>query len=96
MVKILDTASEELPINEKLLQLISNSPNHILPSTIIRSDTPQPFVIMPYVTDLTDSWFRTWDLRMFVHSFRQMVEVRLGNSLMIWPIVIDPLFPHRL
>ena len=77
MVKILDTASEELPIHEKLVRLGLDLPNHILPSTIIRRDTMLPFVIMPYLTELTVAGFRTWDLSKFVHSFRQMVEVRL-------------------
>ncbi|RDX53692.1 hypothetical protein OH76DRAFT_1479484 [Lentinus brumalis] len=73
-VKITDASSEEASIYDKLLRLGPASPNHVLPCTVVRSDTQQPFIIMPCLTDLTNAGLWKWNLMSCARSFRQMVE----------------------
>ncbi len=75
-MKITDGTSEEALIYDKLLQLDVASRDHILPSTVVRSETQRPFVIMPCLFDLPSVGLSRWRFASVVRGFRQMVEVR--------------------
>ncbi|KAI0722265.1 hypothetical protein C8T65DRAFT_628788 [Cerioporus squamosus] len=73
-VKITVATSEEASVYDKLLRLDLASRDHILPSIVVQSDTPRPFVIMPCLTNLMTADISTWDFASLVCNFRQMVE----------------------
>ncbi len=74
VVKVLDPATEEGPIPERL-QVNPSSPNHGLPSEIIPSE-PR-LLVMPFVGDMGCIEHKNRPASFFLDMFYQTIEVRL-------------------
>ena len=69
--------SEEVDIYEELHQLDPASPNHTLPCDVIRSETKQPFLIMPCLEKIWEDQERwRWGPVPLLDFFHQVLEVR--------------------
>ena len=77
MVKVLDPATEESSISERLQSNLS-SPNHGLPSEIIPSE-PR-LLVTPFIGDLYCIQYRNRPVSFFLDLFHQIIEVRLLSS----------------
>ena len=76
-MKLVPPESEEVDIYEELHRLNPASPNHTLPCDIIRSDTEQPFLIMPCLEKIWEDQERwRWGPVPLLDFFRQVLEVR--------------------
>ncbi|PIL34806.1 hypothetical protein GSI_02593 [Ganoderma sinense ZZ0214-1] len=71
VVKVLDSETEEGPINERL-QADLSSPNHSLPSEIIPSE-PR-LLVMPFVGSLGGLLYRNRPASFFLDLFHQIIE----------------------
>ena len=80
-VKVVPPECEEVEIYEQLHRLDPASPNHTLPCDIIRSDTEQPFLIMPCLEKIWEDQERwRWGPVPLLDFFHQVLEVRRVRS----------------
>ena len=76
VVKLVPLESEEAEIYEQLHKLDPASPNHTLPCDVIRTDTEQPFLIMPCLEKIhQDLERRRWGVVPLLEYFHQVIEV---------------------
>ena len=73
VVKILNPATEEKAIYERLLRLDCASPNHTVPCDL--SKEGHPLLIMPSLSDFIFLGPRQWSLWDLLGIFLQLVEV---------------------
>ena len=74
-IKVVPPECEEAEIYEELHRLDPASPNHTLPCEVVRSDTEQPILIMPYLEKLTDMGSPPQEIVSVLDTFHQIVEV---------------------
>ncbi|KAL1939042.1 hypothetical protein VTO73DRAFT_10302 [Trametes versicolor] len=72
IVKILNTAREEIAIYERLLQELHRPNNHTLPCEITR--VGHPLLIMPRIDTVDDIYGRSWTLPQLLDVVFQVVE----------------------
>ncbi|EIW53690.1 uncharacterized protein TRAVEDRAFT_52809 [Trametes versicolor FP-101664 SS1] len=72
VVKILNTAGEEMAIYERLLRELHRPNNHTLPCEITRTD--HPLLIMPRIDDVMEIYRRKWTPQNLMDVIFQVVE----------------------
>ena len=74
-IKVIPPECAEAEIYEELHRLDPASPNHTLPCEVVRSDTEQPILIMPYLEKLTKKGSLPRGIVSLLDAFHQIVEV---------------------
>ena len=74
-IKVIPPECAEAEIYEELHRLDPASPNHTLPCEVVRSDTEQPILIMPYLEKLMNMGRLPQGISSLLNTFHQIVEV---------------------